>query len=71
MEEDNKSSMSTSTRRGKALDKHCLDEKCNGKKISGKNWGAHKKIKGHGADCKYKVCETTDACETCLKQGKF
>jgi hypothetical protein len=59
--------MSTSTRRGQATDKHCLDEICNKKKISGAHWSRHKNDKQHGVDVGYELCVGKGGCETCIK----
>jgi hypothetical protein len=78
MEEDNKSSISTSTQRGKALDKHCFaintitDVECTGKKHSGNHYGKHKKDSNHDKDTKdFKACDGEN-CQSCLIfKGKY
>ena len=63
---DNKSILSlTSTKSKKCVDKHCQDGVCNGKRISGKNWGDHKKRAGHPKDGKFDPC-TGEGCQLCL-----
>jgi hypothetical protein len=44
---DNMSQLSTSTTR-KRIDKHCNE--CNGKKVTGQQWGPHKKTHGEEKD---------------------
>lgn len=40
--------MSTFSKAGIAINKHCFAGKCNGKKYSGKNAGTHNKIQHKG-----------------------
>jgi hypothetical protein len=62
--------MSTKSRSGAALDKHCFGittkgKECNGKKISGAHFGRHRKEEHEGKEPeKIKTC-TKDGCEHC------
>jgi hypothetical protein len=40
---DNQSMLSTTSSVKKRISKHCNEDECNGKKISGQEWSRHKK----------------------------